>query len=189
MTSNINFSAINEQYPIAGKDNDSQGFRDNFNYIKSGLGTAKSEIDALQSSALLTQNLVNGDPVNNNLNGSSINNGYYNNLHGVSYVATVNGTTSINVSTASIFVYTLTGNTTFTFTGWPPNTYYCKVKVHFVSADSLSHTASLYSTGGGAVHLDSQYTGSIPGNGKHQVIEAWSYNHGATVFVNFLGSF
>jgi len=189
MTSNINFSAIDEQYPIAGKDNDSQGFRDNFGIIKTALGAAKSEITELQSNSLLTQNLVNGDPVNNDLNGSSINNGYYNNFHGVSYIATVNGTASINVSTASIFVYTLTGNTTFTFTGWPANTYYCKVKVHFVSSDSTSHTASLYSAGGGTVRLDGQFTGSIPGNGKHQIIEAWSYNDGATVFVNFLGSY
>jgi len=48
MTSNINATPIDETYPVAGQDNDTQGFRDNFNYIKSGLTTAKTEITALQ---------------------------------------------------------------------------------------------------------------------------------------------
>ena len=34
MASNINSDAIDKDYPVAGQDNDSQGFRDNFNTIK-----------------------------------------------------------------------------------------------------------------------------------------------------------
>lgn len=49
MASNINATPIDETYPVAGQDNDTQGFRDNFNYIKSGLTTAASEITALQT--------------------------------------------------------------------------------------------------------------------------------------------
>jgi hypothetical protein len=49
MASNINATQIDETYPIAGQDNDTQGFRDNFNYIKVGLTTAASEITALQA--------------------------------------------------------------------------------------------------------------------------------------------
>jgi len=49
MASNINATPIDETYPIAGQDNDTQGFRDNFNYIKTGLVTAASEITALQT--------------------------------------------------------------------------------------------------------------------------------------------
>jgi len=40
MASNINFSSIDETFPIAGKDNDSQGFRDNFQSIKNSLEAA-----------------------------------------------------------------------------------------------------------------------------------------------------
>ena len=49
MASNINYSSIDETYPIAGKDNDSQGFRDNFGFIKNSLTSAKSEIENLQN--------------------------------------------------------------------------------------------------------------------------------------------
>jgi hypothetical protein len=54
MVSNINYASIDSTYPIAGQDNDSQGFRDNFGYIKNGLTTAASEISDLQSSTAKT---------------------------------------------------------------------------------------------------------------------------------------
>ena len=44
MASNILTSDINELYPVAGADNDSQGFRDNFRLVKTGLATAGTEI-------------------------------------------------------------------------------------------------------------------------------------------------
>jgi len=49
MTSAITTTSIDESYPVAGQDNNSQGFRDNFNAIKSALNVAKSEITTLQS--------------------------------------------------------------------------------------------------------------------------------------------
>ena len=53
MASNINYSNIDGTFPIAGQDNDSQGFRDNFTNIKNNLRYAKSEIEDLQSKAIL----------------------------------------------------------------------------------------------------------------------------------------
>ena len=47
MASSIDTSTIDATYPVAGIDNDSQGFRDNFNSIKTNLTTAGSEITAL----------------------------------------------------------------------------------------------------------------------------------------------
>ena len=52
MTSNINYSGIDAAYPIAGQDNDSQGFRDNFSAIQTALAIAGSEISNLQSNTL-----------------------------------------------------------------------------------------------------------------------------------------
>jgi hypothetical protein len=51
MTSSITTSGINTSYPVAGVSNDSQGFRDNFAAIKSGLDTAAGEITVLQDNA------------------------------------------------------------------------------------------------------------------------------------------
>ena len=40
MASTIISATIDGTYPVAGQDNDSQGFRDNFTIIKTGLATA-----------------------------------------------------------------------------------------------------------------------------------------------------
>ena len=54
MTSNINFAAINENFPVAGQDNDTQVFRDNFDTIKTNFSAAKTEIEDLQDNAART---------------------------------------------------------------------------------------------------------------------------------------
>lgn len=49
MTSQIVSNTLDSDFPVAGIDNDSQGFRDNFSVIKIALETAASEISVLQS--------------------------------------------------------------------------------------------------------------------------------------------
>jgi hypothetical protein len=51
LTSLINFAAINENFPVAGQDNDTQVFRDNFDTIKTNFSAAKTEIEDLQDNA------------------------------------------------------------------------------------------------------------------------------------------
>ena len=50
MSSNIDTSNINRNFPAQGVDNPSQGFRDNFNSIASMLDVAAAEITELQNS-------------------------------------------------------------------------------------------------------------------------------------------
>lgn len=52
--SDINFQAINENFPIAGQDNDTQVFRDNFETIKENFRLAKTEISDLEEKAART---------------------------------------------------------------------------------------------------------------------------------------
>ena len=54
MTSLINFAAINENFPVAGQDNDTQVFRDNFDSIKNNFREAKTEIEDLQDNVART---------------------------------------------------------------------------------------------------------------------------------------
>ena len=49
MTSAISYSSIDETYPVAGQDNNSQGFRDNFTAIKNNFTQAKTEIEDIQT--------------------------------------------------------------------------------------------------------------------------------------------
>ena len=54
-------SAIVAEFPVAGVDNDSQGFRTNFSKIKSSLKIASDEISALQLNASNPANLLLND--------------------------------------------------------------------------------------------------------------------------------
>jgi len=51
MASNINTTNIDTAFPVAGQDNDSQGFRDNFFNTNQNFVEAKTEIEALQGAS------------------------------------------------------------------------------------------------------------------------------------------
>jgi len=74
MSSNINPNNIDGYFPIAGQDNDSQGFRDNFTNIKNNLNFAKNEISDLQNKAILKSPLSGTGTVNNNMAGATLSN-------------------------------------------------------------------------------------------------------------------
>jgi hypothetical protein len=69
MTSSINPNNIDGTYPVAGQDNNSQGFRDNFTATKTNFTYASSEITDLQNKAVLKSALT-GTTLNNNMGGS-----------------------------------------------------------------------------------------------------------------------
>lgn len=73
MTSSINPNLINGLYPVAGQDNDSQGFRDNFTNIKNNFNIARTEVTDLQNKAILKSALTGGT-LNNNMGGSVLSN-------------------------------------------------------------------------------------------------------------------
>ena len=55
-TSSSISSAVNDNFPVAGQDNDTQVFRDNFNTIKTSLASAKTEINELLGAAARLDN-------------------------------------------------------------------------------------------------------------------------------------
>jgi hypothetical protein len=73
MASNINPNNIDGTYPVAGQDNNSQGFRDNFTNTKTNFQYAATEITELQSKAVLKAAL-SGGTLDNNMNGSNLSN-------------------------------------------------------------------------------------------------------------------
>lgn len=124
MTSQIDTSTIDVLYPIAGQDNDSQGFRDNFNNIVGALNTAKDEIETLQTKAILSSDLTNNTVVTNDLSGSSIKNGTYKQFYQEIYADATASESSmdIDLENGSFQSFIMQTNITFTFRNWPgPN--------------------------------------------------------------------
>ena len=71
MASNIDPTIIDGDYPIAGKDQPSQGFRTNFTGIEENFTAAASEITELQGKAVLKAAL-SGTTLDNNMQGAEI---------------------------------------------------------------------------------------------------------------------
>jgi hypothetical protein len=115
----IVYSTINENFPAAGQDNDSQGFRDNFARIKTALGTAQGEITYLNTNAVdKTQN--------NDLGGNTISNLILKNS-GIRSDSSLNSAANISVITFSEYQYKryAVGNTTniFQIDNFPVGSY------------------------------------------------------------------
>ena len=100
MSSNINPNNIDGTYPVAGQDNNSQGFRDNFTNTKTNFQYAAAEITDLQNNAVLKSALA-GTTLNNNMLGSILSNFQGQNISGtVVALGTVSGDVGINYAAA-----------------------------------------------------------------------------------------
>lgn len=133
MTTELNnkIGLIDGAYPVAGQDNDSQGFRDNFTNTKQALQLASGELLELQTKSVLKSNLTTNDPVVNDLAGSSITNGKFNKFYATSYTPTnpTVGGTDILVDNGLFQSYTLGSDIQFTFRNWPVTGQYACVRL------------------------------------------------------------
>ena len=119
MTSNINPNNIDGAYPVAGQDNNSQGFRTNFTNTSTNFQYAADEITDLQNKAVLKSALV-GTTLDNNMQGSVLSNAQLQNMsETVVVLGTVSGTTPINYALGSYQTLTTNGAVSLSFTNFP----------------------------------------------------------------------
>lgn len=142
--SNVKPNNINGGYPIAGIDNDSQGFRDNFTNIKNNFTTIKTELDDLQGKVLLKQALT-GIPLNNTITDVALP-GQVLQAASETYIdngADVAGAITINWALGHLQEFHLTADTNISFTGWPTSGKYGKVRLLVTPDPSTPTTADL----------------------------------------------
>ena len=109
MTSNINPNNINGAYPVAGQDNNSQGFRTNFTNTSTNFQFAADEITDLQNKAVLKSALA-GTTLDNNMQGSLLYNAQLQQMSETIVLQTLtSGTITINYVQGS---YQIIGNST-----------------------------------------------------------------------------
>lgn len=126
--SNINPNNINGGFPIAGQDNDSQGFRDNFTYIINNFASAKAEIEDLQFNAIL-KNALLGTTLNNDMGGSVISNPTLQSWaqsiinHGEIGNPITSTNLTLDIGEGNVHSATLLGSIAIDFDSWPANTF------------------------------------------------------------------
>lgn len=139
MASNINPMNINGAFPIAGQDNDSQGFRDNFTNIRTNLTFTKSEIEDLQAKVVLKSPLSGATTVNNDFAGTQMT-GAHTKGFTETYVDQLqkSGSTTVSFNTADMQKITTNGPLTIVLADWPNTGLYAKMRV-WLNVTSATH--------------------------------------------------
>lgn len=185
MASNIVYTTIDAEYPVAGQDNDSQGFRDNFSILKTGLQVASSEITDLQDSTAKLDEA-------NNFNGSNL---ISPNIVTETREFINRGTQNVNGANIEVDfeagyyqLFTIAETMTLTFANWPTSGKYAEMRIHLVS-NGVANTLT-FSAGAGVLKTDDSASITMPDNTDDVLtFDVWTYNAGQTVFLKSLGTF
>jgi len=142
MTSAINPQNIDGAYPVAGQDNDSQGFRDNFTNIKTNFQFAAAEITDLQNNAVLKSALT-GTTLNNNMGGSILSNAQLQDMSETRVaLGSTSGTITLNYAAGPYYTVSTLGSVTVSFTNFPNAGTVGRIRLQIAVA-STAHTLIL----------------------------------------------
>ena len=194
MPSNIISETIDGTYPVAGVDNNTQGFRDNFTIIKTGLATAQSEITNLQS------NTAKLDETND-FNGTDITDANFSlnteKYHNIGTVVSGQNISFLNGHYQSMSVNLGEGTDTINFAlaDWPDRDHVAKITVQMFGNDTAKNVTFTVD-GGGTLKYNDTYprTGGaatvvLDSSTDPIVIDFWTYNQGTTVYAEYRGRF
>lgn len=188
--SSIITSNIDETYPVPGQDNNSQGFRDNFQITKTGLAQAATEISALQ---LNTAKLN----ATNDFAGNIIQNAVTKKLYGSVATILEAATANVDVSTGDYHRITLSdANITLTLTNWPTlDSRFAKVRIHLENNQTAQHTVTFATNALATVSDDdsgkfTSHAVTVPA-GSTVIVEAWKYDYGSgsKMYISYIGEF
>lgn len=144
MTSQINPNNIDGTYPVAGQDNSSQGFRDNFTNTKQNFQYAQTEITDLQNKAILKSALL-GTVLDNNMNDNLLYAARIQDFSATKVAVVPQGapvTATINYALGHYQTFSTNSSTTLAFTNWPPSGMYGYVRLQITITD-IAHTIIL----------------------------------------------
>jgi len=190
LTSLINFAAINENFPVAGQDNDTQVFRDNFDTIKTNFSTAKTEITDLQDNAARTDG--DNDFLYNIVGSVTLNDAY---LRKKDYgAAIVAGTQDVSFKQAMYHVIKLGANTSLSFSEFPTGAVDATGLGQIGKAtlelygDGTPRTITFTTSGATVLKKDPLFPGSVTVTSATNpvIIEVWQHN-ATVIFMNYLG--
>ena len=132
MTSAINTSSLNSDYPTPGVNNSSQGFRDNFTNIKTNLDTISTELSDLQSKVLVKSGLT-GTVMNNDMFNGVISNvqtlGFRASMYNLG--TNLSGLVTVDCTLADVHYGIITGDITLSIDKWAPANTLGRVEVMF----------------------------------------------------------
>ena len=187
MASNIDSTSIDATFPVAGQDNNSQGFRDNFNIIKSNFASAKSEITNLQDNTAK----LNAD---NNFAGNQLSGAVLIGNYIKTHTMSASQNEDINLELGNFQVITvapaLGNDVTLTLNNFSDQKDVIESVVVHLIKNGADRTVS-FAVNGGTLKKDSNFPDPfvVDSETNPKAIEFYSYDKGSTVFARYIGQF
>ena len=183
MASNIVTGNIDGAFPVAGQDNSSQGFRDNFTAIKNNFTDAKAEIEDLQNNKASTN-------LDTSFNDKVVSRAVFKDTAQKVYPhTTTSGTILLNHEDAHYQTITTTGPISLTFSNWPASGTLGRIILD-VTYQNTTHTINV---GGSTIVADNvtEFTSgtdtiAVSDTGRY-LYEFVSPNGGTTILMHQLG--
>ena len=198
---NITPENIDETYPIAGQDNDSQGFRDNFATIQSSLTATKTALKDIEAKGVFKTALADGS-LDNDLQGSTITNGV---LKGVASEhfntgnITQNAEANILWTTAEYHDITMANPSSVRLSlgGWPAAGTYGRMRLAIRSNNGSARTITFEAANAGTLRVNSTNLTSALSGGDFivtsatspKIVDVWTVDGGITVFMEYAGEY
>ena len=195
-TSTTEINAIDQTYPVAGQDNDSQGFRDNFSNIKTSLTKVKADLDTLDgTTAQGVAHSIEGDIHTNDFNGNVISEANFVATTDVAYtIGNVSASQNINWSNGNYQIVQVGNNLTLTLTDWPATGKLAKLRV-VVTSDGSSRTVTWNAGGSGDIKFESTSGNEFPtpftvaSTDNPKIVDFWTSNGGSQIYAKYVGEF
>ena len=189
MTSQINSNNIDGSYPVAGQDNNSQGFRDNFTNIKVNFQDAADEITDLQNKVILKAalNTAGAPPLDNNMADTLMYAAQIRDFSATKVaLASTDGAVTVNYTQGHYQSVSTTGALTLSFSNFPTSGQYGLMKIQF-TINNVGHTvtfsgATYIGTGGIQGYNTGTNVLTFSATGVYELAFG-SYNGGTTITI------
>lgn len=190
--SNINYLNINENFPVAGQDNDTQTFRDNFDTIKTSLRFANQEVTDIETNGARLDQA-------NDFNSNNIQNAVLDNVSwSLNKRGTPDATTlEVDFTSGTYHVININSNKTIEFTNFPGQegatetvsggVGKCIVELY---SSGGTHLINFVASGGTAIKKDPNFpvTFEVSSTGNPRFIEVWRHSTDK-IFLRYLGEY
>jgi hypothetical protein len=186
--SSSNIASIDADYPRAGQDNDSQGFRDNFTKIKTELTNAQADLTALDTNAV-----KNNDAITN-MQGNTINNVVITQGSQKFYsggVLSSAGVRPVSYEIATYHSYTINSTgITLQLADWPASGKYAEVLVE-LRGRGVADPVTFDTENSGSIKVATGFAhpATIDSNVHPYIYRFWTIDGGQTVYGEYKGEF
>jgi len=194
MTSQVNPNNIDGTYPVAGQDNDSQGFRDNFTNIRNNFTYVKAELEDIQNKAVFKSALSNTTLENDLLGNAVVGASFTGWRETYNNIGAASGAITVDFANGNFQKITLVGATTLSFT-FPSNAANQNAKITlWVSVSNPSYTLTVPSavslgdkdTIAGMSSNTITFSGVELGNATDYFFEFSTVDYGTTIAIKDL---